>query len=229
MIQYVTYRRVSTREQGQSGLGLEAQSRDIALFLERYSAVPYEVIGEFLDVLSGADDDRPQLMEALALCRKIGATLLVAKLDRLSRRVSFIASLMDDKRLQFRVAQMPNADKFQLHIYAALAEQERDFISQRTKAAMRSAKLRGVKFGGLREATAKRNTLASRTYDDWAERFRGIVVPMRASGSTLWTIADALNGAKMVTARGASWSPTQVSRVLERLGFLWSSRLTASR
>ena len=137
-MQYVIYKRVSTDSQGKSGLGLDAQSRDIELFISNYAEEP-EVIGEFTDIMSGKSSDRPELSKALEVCRTTGAALLVAKLDRLSRRVSFIASLMEDKRLSFKVAQMPHADKFQLHIYAALAEQERDFISKRTKAALAEA------------------------------------------------------------------------------------------
>ena len=122
MRQYVVYTRVSTAEQGRSGLGLEAQQRDIDLFLTNYSEVPWEIAGKFQDVQSGGDDDRPQLRAALEQCRRTGAELLVAKLDRLSRKVSFIAQLMDDPKVRLRVATMPQADKFQLHIYAALAE-----------------------------------------------------------------------------------------------------------
>ena len=136
MRSYVIYLRVSTAEQGRSGLGLAAQQRDIDLFLDNYSDVPWEVLGTFTDVLSGADNARPELDKALIMARQTGAELLVAKLDRLSRNVAFIAMVMGDKKVKLRVASMPAADKFQLHIYAALAEQERDFISTRTKAAL---------------------------------------------------------------------------------------------
>ena len=147
MRRYITYKRVSREDQGRSGLGLEAQERDIQLFLENYAETPYEVVGEFVEVQSGSDNERPELLAAIELAKKESAILVCAKLDRLSRRVSFLAALMEDKELEFRVAQMPYADKFQLHIYAALAEQERDFISQRTKAALKSAKERGVRLG----------------------------------------------------------------------------------
>lgn len=126
MKRYVVYKRVSTEEQGRSGLGLAAQDRDIRLFLEGFADVPYEVLAEFTDIQTGRADDRPQLALALDLARKEGADLLVSKLDRLSRRVSFIATLMEDPKVKLRVASMPYADKFQLHVYAALAEQERE-------------------------------------------------------------------------------------------------------
>lgn len=216
MKQYITYIRVSTAEQGKSGLGLEAQQRDIALYLERYSEVPYEIIGEFKEVQSGGDDDRPELAKALALARKTGAELLVAKLDRLSRKVSFIAKVMDDPKVKFRVASMPYADKFQLHIYAALAEQERDFISARTKAALQAAKARGVKLGGMRDATMKRNEAAKAKADRFAASVLPLVQKLRDAGETLQAIADALNDAGKPSPRGGQWTATSVKRVIAR-------------
>jgi DNA invertase Pin-like site-specific DNA recombinase len=217
MKQYVIYTRVSTEDQGRSGLGLEAQERDINLYLENYSEVPWEIIGRFRDIQSGKYDDRPQLAAAIKLARETGAELLVSKLDRLSRKVSFIAALMDDTRLRLRVAQMPNADKFQLHIYAALAEQERDFISKRTKAALQVAKGRGVQLGGLRDKTMKRNEAIQAKAKAEAEKVHKIIGPMRKAGQTLATIAEALNGMKVATSRGGQWTPMQVKRVLERV------------
>ncbi len=215
---YVIYKRVSTAEQGKSGLGLEAQERDIRIFLETFSEVPWEVVGEFLDILSGADDSRPELAKAIDLAKREKATLLVSKLDRLSRDVHFISGILKDKKLDFRVAQMPSADKFQLHIYAALAEQEREFISQRTKAALKEAKARGQKLGGLRDKTMKRNEAVRANAVARAKKVGGIVVPLRDAGKTFREIAGELNRAGVQTARGGSWQPSQVMRVLERLG-----------
>ncbi len=218
MKRYVIYKRVSTVSQGESGLGLDAQDRDIRLFLDTYSDTPYEVIAECVDVLSGKTADRPQLQEALALVRSTGAELLVAKLDRLSRKVSFIATLMDDPKVRLRVASMPHADKFQLHIYAALAEQEREFISLRTTAALAEAKARGVKLGGLRDKTMQRNAAIQANAAARAQKVAGIVIPLREAGKPLQEIADHLNSAGVPTARGGSWQPSQVKRVLDRLG-----------
>ncbi len=218
MQQYVVYTRVSTEDQGKSGLGLEAQERDIAVFLDKFSGVPYEIIGEFRDVQSGSDADRPELTKALDLVRRTGAELLVAKLDRLSRKVSFIATLMDDKRVKLRVAQMPQADKFQLHIYAALAEQERTFISERTKAALRAAKSRGVRLGGLRDKTMKRNEAIQTKANAEADRLMRIIGPLKASGQSLSAIAETLDAMNVQTSRGGKWTAKQVSRVLERVG-----------
>lgn len=216
MKEYIVYTRVSTEDQGKSGLGLEAQQRDISIFLEQFSDVPYEIAAEFQDIRSGAEEDRPELMKALTMARKTGAELLVSKLDRLSRKVSFIAKIMDDKRVKLRVASMPYADKFQLHIYAALAEQERDFISARTKAALQSAKERGVKLGGLRDATMNRNVAARAKADRFAQSVAPIIKAMRGNKETLQAIADALNDAGKLSPRGGKWTATSVKRVIER-------------
>lgn len=217
MKQYVVYKRVSTADQGRSGLGLEAQQRDIDLFLTNYSDIPFELLGEFVDVQSGKDDDRPELAKAIALAKRTGAELLVSKLDRLSRRVSFIAALMEEKRLSLRVASMPTADSFQLHIYAALAEQERNFISLRTKAALAEAKAKGRKLGGMRDKTMKRNEAVKANADRRAQKIAGIILPLRDAGRTLREIAAELDRAGVETARGGSWSATQVQRALVRV------------
>ncbi|MBY2965550.1 recombinase family protein [Rhizobium leguminosarum] len=216
MLQYVRYTRVSTARQGQSGLGLGAQDLDIDVYLANYSDVPYEVIGRFQDIESGANDDRPELQRALDLCRKTGAILLVAKLDRLSRKVARIATLMEDKRVKFAVANLPKADKAMLHMYAVMAEMERDFISARTKAALAVAKSRGSRLGGLRDKTMKRNEAIQEKAAGEARKLMATIGPMRAGGATLMRIAAALNENGVKTSRGGSWTATQVSRVIER-------------
>ena len=217
MKQYVVYTRVSTEDQGRSGLGLAAQERDIRIFLEAFSDVPYEVLAELRDVQTGTDNGWPELAKAVALAKRTGAELLVAKLDRLSRKVSFISALMEDPKLMLRVACMPYADNFQLHIHAALAEQERKFISMRTKAALAEAKARGTKLGGLRDATMQRNVAVQTLALDRAKKIENVVLPLRKSGATLQQIADALNAASVPTARGGQWHPAQVQRTLARL------------
>lgn len=216
MRQFVLYYRVSTKKQGDSGLGLDAQKRDIEIYLEAYADTPFEVVGEFVDVASGKVDDREELQKAIALAEKSGATLLVAKLDRLSRKVSFIATLMDRKKLQLIVAAMPNADKFQLHIYAALAEQEREFISLRTKAAL--APLKGTgKLGGNRGSLDAANKAAIETADANAQKLADTILPLRKSGRTLQQIADTLNTTGVKTTKGGKWYAKSVSNVLQRL------------
>lgn len=214
---YVIYRRVSTKRQGDSGLGLEAQVRDIDLFLANYSPEPYEVLATFTDVKSGKDAERQALKDAIELAREHSADLLVSKLDRISRDVELVARLLKDKRLKLRVASMPHADKFSLHIYAALAEQERDFISLRTKQALAAAKARGTKLGGLRDATMKRNRLAIEAADAAAHKVSSIIVPMRRAGATLQAIACALNNANVPTPRNRKWAAMSVKNALDRL------------
>ncbi len=211
------YLRVSSQDQGRSGLGLKAQQRDIDLFLENYADTPYEVVERFVEVQSGKDDDRPLLDAAINLAKRQGAVLVISKLDRLSRRVSFIAALMEEKALEFKVAQMPYADKFQLHIYACLAEQERDFISQRTKAALAAAKARGQKLGAPVIHLKKLAEARSRKAESAAQRVASVIQPLRQQGKPLREICDALNGAGLKTERGGRFHPSLVSRMLKRL------------
>jgi len=214
---YVLYLRVSSQEQGRSGLGLEAQERDIQLFLSNYAETPYEVLGKFVEVHSGKDNDRPQLLAAIQLAKEQKAVLVCSKLDRISRRVSFTSSLMEDRDLDFKVAQMPYADKFQLHIYAALAEQERDFISQRTKAALAAAKARGTKLG----APIQHLDILSKARTDKAvkeaQKVSGVILPLRKQGSSLRSICEVLNASGMRTSRGNAFHPSLVSRMLSSL------------
>ena len=215
MKQFIKYYRVSTRSQADSGLGLSAQQRDIDLYLSTYAETPWEVIAEFTDVQSGKDDNRPELQKAMALAEETGATILIAKLDRISRRVSFISAIMERKKLNLTVATMPNADKFQLHIYAALAEQEREFISLRTKQAL--APLKGTgKLGGNRGNIDKANEAARALADSHAARVMDTVLPLKEAGRTLQQIADTLNKSGVKTARGGKWHPTTVKNVLAR-------------
>ena len=217
MKKYVIYKRVSTEEQNRSGLGLAAQDRDIQLFLEGFAEEPHEVLAEFTEVQTGRADDRPKFAQALELARKEGADLLVSKLDRLSRRVSFIATLMEDPKVKLRVALMPYADKFQLHVYAALAEQEREFISARTKAALAEAKAQGKKLGGLRDKTGRRNAVVQANATERAERISSLIVPLREQGMSYQAIAKSLNDAGVSTARNGQWHASQVKRTLDRL------------
>ena len=163
MTQYITYLRLSRDSKNGRNYGIDAQRRDLNIFLQQCcpDADGCTEIAAYEEVESGADDHRPQLAKAVAHCKRTGATLLVAKLDRLSRRVAFISNLMEQGQREgwtFKVAAMPMADAFQLHIYAALAEQERLFISQRTKAGLAAAKERGVKLGGCAGQAGQRST-----------------------------------------------------------------------
>lgn len=218
-MQYVTYLRLSREARNGRNYGLEAQRRDLDLFLGQ--CCPDDdgclEVATYTEVQSGADDDRPELAKAIACAKREGATLLVAKLDRLSRRVSFIAGLLDDQRLNFRVACMPTADKFQLHIYAALAEQEREFISARTKAGLAAAKARGVVLGGLRSNTITRNDEAKARATAKAEKLRGVLEPMVANVMSLRSMADVLAKVGCTSRNGTPLDAKQVARILDRL------------
>jgi|TARA_B100000508_G_scaffold124570_1_gene107956 DNA invertase Pin-like site-specific DNA recombinase len=216
---YVLYFRVSTQKQGRSGLGLDAQKRDIDLYLENYSEQPYEILGTFKDIQSGADNDRPELKKAIELAKRTKSILLVQKICRLSRRVSFIASLIEDKELDFKVAQMPFADKFQLHIYSALNEQEKDFISSRTKSALKSWKERnpdkklGAPVHHIKALAKARRAKALKE----AKRIEGLIVPLKQQGKSLRVICDVLNNSGITTSKGRSFYPSKVSRTLSLL------------
>lgn len=225
---YVIYLRVSTKQQGDSGLGLEAQERDIDIFLNSYNKGQFEVIGKFKDVMSGKGsvEERPTFKKAVELAKQHNATLLVAKLDRLSRDVETVARLI--KAVDIKVACMPYADKFQLHLYAALAEQERDFISARTKAALQAAKARGVKLGGAANV-GKTHKVSSKTKLDNQKKYvtqtqpkyeylRSALTNMRDNNYTYQQCADNLNLMGTLTPNNSKWCPVKVSRALTYLG-----------
>ena len=142
MIKYVAYYRVSTAKQGKSGLGLEAQKETVRAFVEKEG----ELIAEYVEVESGRKDSREELWKAIRLAKEQKAKIVIARLDRFSRKVSFISGIMD-QGVSLVVAEMPHASEFQLHIFAALAQEERRLISERTKAALAQAKKRGVRLG----------------------------------------------------------------------------------
>jgi len=219
----VLYRRVSTDEQGRSGLGLEAQKRDLDLYLAGQEGA--EVLADLVEVASGGKEGRPVLAEALGLCRKEKATLLVAKLDRLSRNVAFVAALLEDKTVELVVASLPQASRFELHLYAALAEQERTFISQRTKAALAAAKARGVKlggwrghkFGGLHPHLAGLNEAKKERVVEEAEALAPLLLPLRREGKSLRAVAEQLNRVGVKTRTGKAFYAVKVGRLLAAL------------
>src|SRR5215472_18823823 len=146
---FIAYYRVSTAKQGESGLGLEAQRSAV---LDYLNGGRWKLVGEFKEVESGKKNDRPALAKALAACRVHGATLIIAKLDRLARNVAFISNLMESG-VDFEAVDFPQANRLTVHILAAVAEHEAKVISERTKAALSAAKRRGVKLGGFRGTT----------------------------------------------------------------------------
>lgn len=212
MTEYVAYYRVSTQRQGISGLGLEAQQDTVRRFLRAGDTV----IETFVEVESGKDCGRPQLAAALAACKRRKAVLLIAKLDRLARKVSFIAALMDGD-VPFVAADNPHASRLTLHVLAAVAEHEGAMISERTRAALQAAKARGVKLGrcfGVDEARAL-NAERSAAAKAWAANVKPIIAELQEGGATtLQALADGLNGRGLRAPRGGVWRPTSVQRVM---------------
>lgn len=217
--QFIAYYRVSTQRQGQSGLGIEAQHATVEAFLS--GRPDAELLAEFLDVESGKKNDRPKLQEALALCRATGATLLIAKLDRLSRNAAFMLGLRDSG-VQFVACDMPHADAFTVGIMALLAQKERELISERTKAALAAAKARGVQLGGYRENGfggdyTQGGKAAAAAADRFAASVAGFIRQAQNTGASLRGIADALNRQGIKTARGGQWHASTIRGMLARL------------
>ncbi len=215
---FVAYYRVSTARQGRSGLGLEAQQFAVRQYLNAGAGV---LLSEFTEIESGKKVDRAQLDAALAACRVRGATLVIAKLDRLARNVSFIASLMNSG-VEFVAVDMPQANRFTVHIMAAMAEHEREMISQRTKVALAEAKRRGAQLGGNRgklhliagrggEASARaRRAVATQRAADLGP----IIAKIELEGAeSLRAVASALNQMNVPAPRGGAWGAGQVARV----------------
>jgi DNA invertase Pin-like site-specific DNA recombinase len=209
---FVAYYRVSTDRQGRSGLGLEAQQEAVRSYL---NGGDWQLIGEFTETESGRKDERPALDQALALCRKKKAKLVIAKLDRLSRNLAFIARLMD-AGVEFIAVDNPHANKLTIHILAAVAQHEREMIAERTKAALQAAKARGTRLGrhGAEQlAPAYRAQAVER-----ARALAPVVAEIQAAGaSSLREIAAGLNARGISTVQGGRWSAMQVKRVLARV------------
>jgi DNA invertase Pin-like site-specific DNA recombinase len=207
--------RVSTARQGRSGLGLEAQKAEVARFIAEEGG---ELAGELVEVQSGKEErNRPLLQEALTRCRLEGTTLVVAKLCRLSRDAAFVLTLMKDSKVRFRVASMPQADNFQLGIWAVLNQSEREMISRRTREALAQAKVRGVRLGGTGGAHASlagMNEARRRKAREHKATVKPLVTHLRQQGMTLQGIAETLNASGAKTAQGCEWRATQVMRVL---------------
>ena len=220
-MKFVTYLRVSTERQGQSGLGLEAQRAAVAAHVFGRG----EVVAEYVEVESGKVAVRPELEKALAEAKREGAILLIAKLDRLSRNVAFIANLLESG-VEVAAADMPEANRFVLHIMAAVAEQEGRAISERTKAALAAAKARGVKLGWSipsragqqQEAAQKGAEQIKAAADQFAANIMPVISQIKATGTTsLRGIAGQLNQRGLKTARGGAWYAGTVRNVLARV------------
>ncbi len=212
---FVAYYRVSTDRQGRSGLGLEAQQKAVRDYL---NGGAWELTGEFVEVESGKRADRPELARALDTCRKNKAKLVIAKLDRLSRNLAFIATMMESG-VEFIAVDNPHATKLTLHILGAVAEHEREVISERTKAALAAAKARGKRLGTPDPVGAVKRM--GKALKALTSQFAANVLPLirevQAAGHTSHNaIAGQLNSRKVATARGGRWTHVQVRQILDR-------------
>jgi DNA invertase Pin-like site-specific DNA recombinase len=211
MQNWIAYFRVSTDKQGVTGLGMDAQREAV----NRYVANRGTILADYVEVESGRKSDRPQLMAALADCRRCRATLVIAKLDRLARNVHFISGLMNSD-VEFVAVDMPTANRLTIHILAAVAEHEREMISERTKAALAAAKARGVKLGNPRPHEALAKARAALQQKPIEPDVLAFMSDWRADGLTLRGIAEKLNTLRLSSARGSIWYASTVSAALDR-------------
>lgn len=224
MTTYVAYCRVSTDKQGRSGLGLEAQQTAIQAHLRSGDTL---LQPPYVEVESGKRTDRPQLRVAIERCRRTGATLLIAKLDRLARNVAFVSNLKESG-VEFRACDFPDANRLMVHILVAFAEHEAEMISQRTKAALAAAKARGKRLGGDRgyrppaspsaEDVAKATAVRQRKADHKAFAVLPVLERLQSEGvESLNALAKRLNEMGHQTPRGGAWMATAVKRALLRV------------
>ncbi|NVN97290.1 recombinase family protein [Candidatus Nomurabacteria bacterium] len=220
---YISYIRVSTLRQGASGLGLEAQQKAIKDYLNGGS---WELLEEFVEIESGKKNDRPKLAVALQLCSMTGATLIIAKLDRLARNVAFISRLMDSG-VDFVAVDFPQANRLTVHILAAVAEHEGKMISERVRLALTAAKARGTKLGSPKSnLTAESKALGSKKgniakaeqADMFALKVKPRIEQYVSEGQNLSQIANSLNDTNILTARGktGAWTPQAVKNAIIR-------------
>jgi DNA invertase Pin-like site-specific DNA recombinase len=210
---FIAYFRVSTDRQGKSGLGLEAQRSAVMNYLD---GGRWTLVGEFTEVESGKHAIRPELEKALAACRKQKAKLVIAKLDRLSRNLAFIAALMESG-VEFVAVDNPHANKLTIHILAAVAQHEREMISERTKVALQAAKKRGQRLGnpGITEAAKLGRAALKANARRFAANVRPIIDEIVRAGATSHNaIAAKLNERNVRTARGGVWTHVQVGSIL---------------
>jgi DNA invertase Pin-like site-specific DNA recombinase len=219
---FISYLRVSTGKQERSGLGLEAQKQAVDNFLNGGN---WGLIEEFVETESGKRDDRPQLARALTACRVHNATLVIAKLDRLSRDAHFLLSLQK-ANVRFVACDMPHADNFTVGILALVAQKEREMISTRTRDALAAAKRRGIKLGGDRgnlpfvasAGAARSAKVRSQKSFERARDLMPTIAALQADGRSFAEIARQLNNRRIRAARGGAWQSTQVARVVAAAG-----------
>ena len=218
LTQFVIYRRLSKQETTGVQYGFDSQNFDINNFLQTQK--DYEIIGEYKEFFTGTGwyEDRPEFLKAVQHCQQTGATLLVQKVDRLARSVSSGAVILE--KINVKIANIPNADNFTIHILLSVAEQEAKNISERTKKALQSAKERGVKLGG---ASTRRRVAYDTQYQSTKNKYQVYQKPlenMRAKGYTYDKIAEQFNLMGMTTSKGCSHTKASVNRIANYLGLI---------
>ena len=209
----ITYYRVSTKGQRESGLGLAAQQAAVASYASQANA---RIVAEYIETESGRKSSRPILAAAIAECRRMGATLLIAKLDRLARSVHFISGLMESG-VPFIACDMPHAGALELHIHASFAEDEARRIRQRTRDALAALKRKGLPTGGnpnIKDAASKGHRVQSKLAAAYAATVQPTAAKLRSRGYTLQQIADHLTARGLLTRRAKAWNPASVKRLL---------------
>lgn len=213
MTTYIAYYRVSTQRQGHSGLGLDSQRELIRRYL-RHDDI---ILAEYTEIESGKDlSNRPTLRQALSQCASTGATLIVAKLDRLSRSIAFVTSLMESK-VKFVIADMPEANNLTIHIIAACAQYEREQISKRTKAALQAAKARGQVLGNPNLHLARAIANKTRQVHELPPPAIIALILEKKKNLSLRKVAEHLNALDIRTVRGCKWCGTSIKRIIERV------------
>lgn len=226
-VQYIAYYRVSTHKQKNSGLGLSAQESTVLSYISKEGG---DLIASYTEVESGKKKSRVELLKAIRHAKATKSRLVIARLDRLARNVSFTANLMESE-VDFIACDMPHANKFTIHVMAALAEQEAELISNRTKAALAEARARGVTLGNPRIKELSKDTshaaIARKVKaNNRAEKYREKVNELIGDGcNTLSKLASKLNTEHWFTERGCKWTPASVSRLLRRLNIDYSSHI----
>ena len=217
MQKYIAYYRVSTKQQGESGLGLEAQKTMVKNFLKNDDVL----ICEYEEVESGKNNNRPQLLKAIEKSKSEGATLLIAKLDRLSRNAGFIF-LLKDSNVDFKCCDMPEANSLTIGIMAVLAQEERELISKRTISALQELKSKGVKLGNPKNLTPEAQKMGSEAMrlkalsNENNRKATALIVSLRNAGKTYGKIADDLNTNGFKTSRGCEFTSSQVLVLYDR-------------
>mgnify|MGYP002712624012 CR=1 FL=1 len=217
MKKYISYYRVSTQKQGNSGLGLDAQKRMVRNYLKDDDIL----IDQFEEVESGKNDNRPQLLKAIEKSKIEGATLLIAKLDRLSRSASFIF-LLKDSNVDFKCVDMPEANSLTIGIMAVLAQEERELISKRTISALQELKAKGVKLGKPENLTPEARKMGSEAMrlkalqNENNRKATALIVSLRCTGKSYNKIADELNKSGFKTSRGCEFTSSQTLILYDR-------------